>query len=302
MKHLYILGGILLALALLTGLSAGQRRQDKATVHIVVVNGFGLHLGEAEVESFKSMDGGQDFSRHFLGGTAKDIPYGDYQVRVHKTGFYRGQMTAQVFQPDVWVVVGLMAGGERGEYQGPTVQMTGTVKNIDPSEQPVYIRLAAVYSNFMMDTRVNLDQSGTFTLAGVIPNGEYVLLTIGRTRILDMRQLKVASPAKEPIMIDLAPIPGKVVLRGTVENIDPDEPPVHIKLMGAYSDFKMGAGVYVREQSGTFVLGGIIPDGEYILLTVGPKRVLDVRKIKVGYPAKEPIVIDLKPAADKKEK
>ncbi len=202
MKNLCILGGIILVLVLLTGLSGGQRRQDKATVHIVAVDGFGRDIGEVEVDSFKYEE---DFSKHFRRNNAKDIPYGDYQVRVHKTGYASGEITAQVFQPDVWVVVGLSPGGTlRGEYTGARLQMTGTVKNIDPSEQPVYIRLAAVYSNFMMDTRVNVrDKSCTFTLAGVIPDGEYMLLTIGRTRVLDMRQLKVSFPAKEPIIINL---------------------------------------------------------------------------------------------------
>jgi hypothetical protein len=210
MKHRCILGSIILALVLITGLNAGQRRQDKATVHIVVVDGFGRDIGEAEVDSFKNMDSGQDFSRHFRENTAKDIPYSEYRVRVHKTAYSPGEVTAQVFQPVVWVVVGLMGGSERGEYPGPRLQLTGTVKNIDPGEQPIYIRLVAVYSNFMMDTRVNVrDRSGAFTLAGVIPDGEYILLTIGRTRVLDVRQLKVALPAKEPIMIDLEPTAGK---------------------------------------------------------------------------------------------
>jgi hypothetical protein len=162
-------------------------------------------LGEAEVESFKSINsGGQDFSRHFRRNNSTEIPYGVYQVRMHKTGYFSGQVTAQVFQPDVWVVVGLRYGEELPMYPAPRLQLTGTVKNTDPSEQPIYIRLAAVYSNFMMDTRVNVrDQSGTFTLAGVIPDGEYVLMTIGRTRVLDIRQLKVSFPAKEPIRIDL---------------------------------------------------------------------------------------------------
>ena len=117
-----------------------------------------------------------------------------------------------MFQPDVWVVVGLKIGEELPIFPAPRLELTGTVKNIDPDEQPVYMRIAAVYSNFMMDTRMNvnvLSQSGTFTLSGVIPDGEYILLTIGRTRVLDMRQLKVAFPAKEPIMIDLASAAGK---------------------------------------------------------------------------------------------
>lgn len=204
MKRLHIFGSGILVLVLLPVLNVGQGRLNKATVHIVVVDGFGRDLGEAKVDSFKNTDSGQDFSRHFRGNVSKDIPYSVYQVRVHISGYFSGQVTAQVFQPDVWVVVGLRYGEELPIYPAPRLQLTGAVKNIDPGEQPVYIRLVAVYSNFMMDTRVNvLGRSGTFTLAGVIPDGEYILLTIGRTRVLDVRQLKVAFPAKEPIMIDL---------------------------------------------------------------------------------------------------
>jgi hypothetical protein len=210
MKHLCMLGSVILVLVLIPGLNLGQRRPSKATVHIVVVDGFGRDLGEAKVDSFKNMDSGQDFSRHFRGNVSKDIPYSVYQVRVHVPGFFSSQVTAQVFQPDVWVVVGLRLGEELPIFPAPRLQLRGTVKSIDPGEEPVNIRLMAVYSNFMMDTRVNvLGQSGTFTLAGVIPDGEYILLTIGRTRVLDVRQLKVAFPAKEPIMIDLEQGAGK---------------------------------------------------------------------------------------------
>ena len=210
MKRLYILGSVILVLVLLPGLNAGQESLSKATVHIVVVDGFGRDLGEAEVDSFKNMDNGQDLSKHFRRNVSKDIPYSVYQVRVHIRGFFSGQVTAQVFQPDVWVVVGLRLGEELPMYPASRLQLTGTVKNIDPAEEPVNMRLVAVYSNFMMDARVNvLGQSGAFTLAGVIPDGEYILLTIGRTRVLDVRQLKVAFPAKEPIVIDLEQGAGK---------------------------------------------------------------------------------------------
>src|SRR5262249_36018138 len=143
MKRLCILGSIILALVLLTGLNARQRRQNKATVHIVVIDGFGRDLGEAKVDSFKNMDSGQDFSRHFQENTAKDIPYSVYQVRVNVPAYFSGQVTAQVFQPVVWVVVGLRYGEELPIYPAPRLQLTGTVKNIDPGEQPVYTRLVA---------------------------------------------------------------------------------------------------------------------------------------------------------------
>jgi len=54
MKPLCILGSVILLVALLSGLNIGQRRLDKATVHIVVVDGGGRDLGEAKVDSFKN--------------------------------------------------------------------------------------------------------------------------------------------------------------------------------------------------------------------------------------------------------
>lgn len=205
-----ILWSVTLVLVLLPVWSVGQQRPSKATVHIVIVDGFGRDLGEAKVSSFKDVGSGHDLAKRFRENTAKGIPYGVYQVRAYEVGYSTGQTIAQVFQPDVWVVVGLRIGEELPMFPAPRLQLTGTVKNFDPGEEPIYLRLVAVHSDFMMDSRLygRLDASGqsgtgTFTLAGVIPDGKYFLITIGRTRILDVRQLKVEFPAKGPIVIDL---------------------------------------------------------------------------------------------------
>jgi len=199
-----ILGSVTLGLVFLPIWNAGQQQPSQATVHVVVVDGFGRDLGEAKVDSFKDMGSGRDLAGRFQENAAKGIPYGVYQVRVHKAGFFTGQMTTQVFQPDVWVVVGLRVGEEGPMFPAPRLQLTGTVKNFGPGEEPIYLRLVAVYSDFMMDARVKASgQSGTFTLAGIVPDGKYILITIGRTRILDVRQLKLEIAAKEPIVIDL---------------------------------------------------------------------------------------------------
>jgi hypothetical protein len=196
--------GITLVLVLLPVWNAGQQQPSQATVHIVVVDGIGRDLGEAKVDSFKDMGRDRDLAGRFQKNATKGIPYGVYQVRVDKTGFFTGQMTTQVFQPDVWVVVGLRVGEELPMFPEPRLQLAGTVKNFGLGEEPIHLRLVAVYSDFMLDARVKASgQMGTFTLAGIIPDGTYILITIGRTRILDVRQLKLEFPAKDPIVIDL---------------------------------------------------------------------------------------------------
>jgi hypothetical protein len=204
MKQLQRWGSFCLAIFLLQSSGAAQQQNRKATVHIVVVDGFGHNLGEATVTSFKDFGSGKNLAQRFHDNTAKDVPYGVYQVRAHKVAFFSGEVTAQVFQPDVWVMVGLSVGEELPAFPAPRLQISGTIENLDPAEEPIYLRLEAVYSDFVMDTRIEpLGRSGTFTLAGVIRDGKYVLITIGRTKILDIRPIDVQFPMKAPITIDL---------------------------------------------------------------------------------------------------
>jgi hypothetical protein len=202
MGRLWYWGSVALAICLLQVCGAGQQQTRQATVHLVVVDGFGRDLGEAKVSSFTDVDTGKNLAERFHDNTATGVPYGIYTVHAREVGYFTGEVTAQVFQPNVWVVVGLRYGEELPIFPAPRLQIPGTVKNIDPSEQPVYVRLAAVYSDFIMDTRVALDHSGSFTLAGVIPDGKYVLITIGRTKVLDFRLIDVQRPMA-PITIDL---------------------------------------------------------------------------------------------------
>ena len=80
MGQRWIWGSAVLVFFLLPITSAGQQQAKKATVHIVVVDGFGRDLGEARVASFERY-GGQDLAKLFRENTAKNIPYGVYQVR-----------------------------------------------------------------------------------------------------------------------------------------------------------------------------------------------------------------------------
>lgn len=202
------------ALVIFIQASGASQQQHKATVHIIVVDGFGRDLGNATIASFKNLDNGRELANRFKENTARDVPYSVYKVRVQRAAYFPGQITAQVFQPDVWLVVGLRVGEELPEFPAPRLEMSGTINNLDPTEEPVYIRLAGVYSNFIMDAKARvLDHSGTFELAGVIPDGKYILITIGRTGILDVRQVGVKFPAKTPIEIDLAQRGGGSTIR-----------------------------------------------------------------------------------------
>jgi hypothetical protein len=204
MGQRWIWGSAVLVFFFLPITSAGQQQAKKAIVHIVVVDGFGRDLGEAKVVSFKDIATSHDLARRFHENTATGVPYGVYEVVVQQTGSFAAHLTTQVFEQDVWVVAGLRYGEELPVFPAARLQLSGTIKNLDPGEQPVYMRLMGVYPDFIMQTKVETSgQSGTFTLAGVIPDGKYVLITIGRTKVLHVQLLDVKFPAQTPIVIDL---------------------------------------------------------------------------------------------------
>jgi hypothetical protein len=204
MRQRWIWGSAVLAVFLVPIPSAGQQQVRKGKVHVVVVDGFGRDLGEAKVVSFKNTDTDHDLARQFHKNQATGVPFGVYEARVVQVGYATAHVTAQVFQPDVWLVVALQYGEELPVFPAPRLQLSGTIKNLDAGEQPVYVRLMGVYPDFIMQTRVEVSgNSASFTLAGVIPNGKYVLITIGRTRVLNVQLLDVKFPAQAPIVIDL---------------------------------------------------------------------------------------------------
>ena len=205
MRKRWIWAGAVLVFFLVSIPTAGQQQARKAKVHIVVVDGFGRDIGEGEVVSFKDTDTDHDLARQFHKNAATGVPYNVYEVRVTKVGYVTASVVAQVFQPDVWLVVSLRYGEDLPIFPAPRLQLSGTIKNIDPNEEPLYVRLMGVYPDFIMQTRVELSGNPrSFTLAGVIPDGKYVLIIIGRTKVLHLQEIDVEFPAKTPIVIDLA--------------------------------------------------------------------------------------------------
>lgn len=179
-------------------------QHDFATVHIVYLNWGGDDMGKVAVQSFKSEEG-KEFKSLFRENTAHKIPYGVYDLTADLNGFLPDRKMVDVVQPEVWVVVHpWFVHGDAIGY-GPDFVVHGTVKNIGPKDEPIYVRLVGVYNQYSQDTKVQtVGTSGTFNLSGIGPDGRYVLITAGRSGVLDMRALTTGNAPWPPIDIDLA--------------------------------------------------------------------------------------------------
>lgn len=186
-----------------------------ARVHVVVLNTTANSVEDAgpglvRVAKFRSVDG-TNMTALFKGAVADEVPYGSYDLELFDPlgGVIKRRVDA--FQQDVWVYSGLVARDGDRPYSGPDNVVLGEVENIPANERPVFVTMLGVYVPHMINSRVSDSgaRTGTFSLTGVNPIGFFVLLTIGRSGVLDTRELKL--PAEGPIVIDLShPNPPKV--------------------------------------------------------------------------------------------
>jgi hypothetical protein len=172
---------------------------ETATVRILIVDGTGRELGKAQVSSFTSKRTGQDLGARFYDNTATGIPYDRYQLDVHATGFVNARRVVQVFSPVVWVIATLEFSVEGREFAPPRT-LSGKLTNVSRGEQPIFLRLMGIYSDLSIEARPDAS-TGSFSFAGVISDGKYILLTIGRTGVLDSRQIDF--PNSDEIVIRL---------------------------------------------------------------------------------------------------
>lgn len=176
-----------------------------AAVHLITLDNFGKPFGEAVVDWF----GNQllDLSGKFQNGVALRIPYGNYDLRLHSTilGASPVQRQVDVFTPDVYVLIGMdFDTREEGRYPVAKGSLSGVVKNLKESSQPIYVRLSGVYTNYLSDAKVKLSGTGgAFTIVGYIPMGKYVLLTASGRHVLDMREVEIGPTPLSPIVIEL---------------------------------------------------------------------------------------------------
>lgn len=177
-----------------------------ATVHIVplYLSGEPMDL-EAHVKSFKGDEYGLDLASSFKTNTAKKVPYGVYDLLVEERGFASFKEQVDVFQPEMWVLAALQVGREGS---ASTQTLSGIVKNLDPKEEPIYVRVVSVFPNGVdspaIDSKLDITgNSGTFNLIGIFSSSEYALATIGHSGILDFRKIVASDFFQKPIVIDL---------------------------------------------------------------------------------------------------
>jgi len=159
--------------------------------------------GLVHVRSFRS-DYGTEMAGLFKGAVADEVPYGSYDLELFDPlgGVIKRQV--DVFQQDVWVYSGLLARDGDRPYLGPENIVRGMVKNIPANERPVFVTMSGVYLSRMINSSVSDTGNGrgTFGLAGVNPDGVYMLFTIGRSGILDAREFQL--PGESEIVVDLS--------------------------------------------------------------------------------------------------
>jgi len=172
-----------------------------ATVHLVSAVDLDQAFTGLRVNSFKSREDNLDLAGQFRGGTASKIPYGVYDLWAdHPLG--SAHRRVDVFQQEVWVIVGLEVYGELPEHRAPGRTISGRIENITAGDEPLYVRLVGIYVGFSIDDKVRVaGSSGTFTLAGLNPFAKFFLITVGRRGILDVRQLDTSQT--NPIVVDL---------------------------------------------------------------------------------------------------
>jgi hypothetical protein len=177
--------------------TARQQELQMASVQIVIVDGMGRHLEKPEVSSFIETDTGKNYASLFNDGQAS-VPFGDYVLKVHSTGFFTGERHLQVFQPEVSIIVALEPGAE-SRVASPLIHLTGKLLNVSSAEKPVYLHLSGLYLDFQADTALN--DANQFCFTGRIPTGKFVLTTTGRTGILDIRWIE--NPTTKPLLVHL---------------------------------------------------------------------------------------------------
>jgi len=185
------------------GSQESKSSQSTATVRIQLVNADGMDLeAEAEVERFQDDSGGTNLAKRFTHGTATDIPYGIYKLRVRTSGFWSAEREVRVFQPDVLTIVALEIGMSRSEGGLPTSTVAGKINGLAPASTKLHLRLAGIYSDTVMDSKLETD--GTFKFSGV-PNGIYILVVTSNADLTDPQKPRVivSEEVKVPLKTSL---------------------------------------------------------------------------------------------------
>jgi len=183
-----------IALAAIRG-NVDIQGEDRATVHVDVVDGFGTVLGPPIVQRFEST-GKVDLFGEFVGGVGKNIPFGQYRLRVGAEGFPSSEKTVVVGSPETWITVGL---DFPFEYPRPVITLSGSFTPRNRIPDSARVKLTGVFMDAGAEARV--DPQGWFSMSGLV-GGDYFLTLIAGSRVINLRVVHVRVSNK-PLNIDL---------------------------------------------------------------------------------------------------
>jgi len=167
-------------------------KHAKARIHLVLMHYSGRDMGEGQVQSFKSKSDGKEFAHRFSKNLASDIPYGSYKLVAYQVGSFSVTRDIDVYSPDVWVVVSPQFGDELPAVPAPNHTIKGKIDHVDHPEDLIYVKLVGLYALYTLDAKLSVSgDSGTYEMAGRIPEGDYFLLFTGSSGLLCVRKIRV---------------------------------------------------------------------------------------------------------------
>jgi hypothetical protein len=156
------------------------------------------------VNKFQNTWDGTEMSDLFRKGDVADqVPYGDYDLEfILPLGVIKREV--DVFQPDVWVFSDSQGFYGDRDDSGPANIVRGAVTNIPANERPIFMTMSGVYIPYTINSVVSDtgNGNGTFSFVGDNPNSVFMLYTIGKSGILDAREIKL--PRETEVTIDLS--------------------------------------------------------------------------------------------------
>lgn len=184
--------------------------REFARVHIIplVVDGKSVNIDSSssiKVKKFQNRLDDTDISELFKQGVADQIPYGYYDLElILPLGSVKREV--DVFQP--YVSVYSDSPGYMGDAftSGPGGVVSGELKNIPAGEKTVFMIMSGVYFPFTINSVVSDTGlgSGSFSFVGNNPSGEFMIYTVGKSGILDAREINIPRDLGSKITIDLA--------------------------------------------------------------------------------------------------
>ena len=94
----------------------------------------------------------KNLASKFIDNQATNVLFGTYRIRVYKKFFSASERTILVNQPDVWAVIQLNVGEENGPL---LYTVAGKVVGVPSTAEPVWIRVAGLYSSIIADTQLS---------------------------------------------------------------------------------------------------------------------------------------------------